>query len=133
MLILDTHVLVWLDEANNKLGKMTRNVIDDALLGDTIGIAAISFWEIAMLVKKGKISIGMELELWRRDLLQKGLYELQIDGAIAIRAGQLENIHGDPADRLIVATTIEHSATLVTADRKILDWQGGAHMLDASL
>ena len=77
-----------------------------------------------MLVKKGRITIALELAVWRRDLLQKGLNEVPLSGRVAIRAGQLENMHGDPADRIIVATALEESATLVTADRKILRLAG---------
>ena len=133
MLLIDTHVLVWLDEANDKLGQEAKNIIDDALLVGSLGVASISFWEIAMLVKKGRIAIGMELDIWRKELLQKGLHEISSHGGIAIRAGQLENMHGDPADRMIVATALEHSATLVTADQKILDWSGLPYKVDASL
>ena len=133
MLLMDTHVLVWLDEANSKLGQVAKKSIDDALLAGSLGVAAVSFLEIAMLVRKGRISIGLELDVWRKELLQKGLHEVPMSGGTAIRAGQLKNMHGDPADRMIVATALEKSATLVTADRKILDWQGLPHKIDASL
>ena len=133
MLLIDTHVLIWIDEASNKLGQVAKNAIDDALSAGSLAVSSISFWEIAMLVEKKRISIYLELDIWRKELLQKGLYELPIDGSVAIRAGQLRNIHGDPADRLIVASALEQSATLVTADRKLLDWQGLPYKLDASL
>ncbi len=133
MLLIDTHVLVWLDEANEKLGQEAKNIIDDALLAGKLGVASISFWEIAMLVKKGRIAIGMELDIWRNELLHKGLHEIPIHGGIAIRAGQLVDMHGDPADRMIIATALEETATLVTADSKILAWQGLPYKVDASL
>ncbi len=133
MVLLDTHVLIWIDEANNKLGQIAKGVVDDALLSGRLAVASISFWEIAMLVQKKRVSISLELDIWRIELLQNGLRELLINGSIAIRAGQLQQMHGDPADRLIVATALEHSATLVTADQKILDWQGLPYKLDASL
>jgi PIN domain nuclease of toxin-antitoxin system len=132
MLLIDTHVLVWLDEANNRLGRVTKTVLDDALQAGSLAVASISFWEVAMLVGKDRVSIGLELDVWRKELLQKGLRELPMHGGIAIRAGQLEDMHGDPADRIIVATALEESATLVTADRKILEWAGLPYKLDAS-
>jgi len=53
-------------------------------------------------------------------------------GSTALRAGQLRAFHGDPADRMIVATAIENSATLITADKKILDWNKLHQKIDAS-
>ena len=133
MLLIDTHVLIWIDEANSKLGRVAKHIIDDALLAGSLSVSSISFWEIAMLVKKKRVLIHLELDIWRKELLQKGLHELPINGSVAIRAGQLDGMHGDPADRLIVASALEHSATLVTADQKILDWKGLPYKLDASL
>lgn len=65
----------------------------------------------------------LELDVWRKELLEKGLCEVPLDGAIAIRAGGLKDFHGDPADRLIVATALELSSKLMTADQKILAWK----------
>ncbi len=55
-----------------------------------------------------------------------------MQGSTAIRAGQLISFHGDPADRMIVATAIENSATLITADEKIEPQQNAAGGLDVS-
>ena len=132
MLLIDTHVLIWLDEANEKLGKMALNSINDALLTGTLNIASISFWEVAMLVSKQRISLHIELSIWRKELLQKGLREIPMSGSIAVRAGEFVGLHGDPADRIIIATALEESAILVTADQKILDWSGLSYKLDAS-
>jgi len=74
-----------------------------------------------------------ELDVWRSDLLQTGLLEIPLQGSVAIRAGQLQMFHGDPADRLIVATAIENGATLMTADEKILSWDRLHQKTDARL
>jgi PIN domain nuclease of toxin-antitoxin system len=66
----------------------------------------------------------MDLNVWRFELLQTGLLEIPLQGSTAIRAGQLISFHGDPVDRMIVSTAIENSATLITADEKILGWDG---------
>ena len=86
-----------------------------------------------MLVSKRRLDIRIELDVWRLELLQNGLLEIPLLGSTALRAGQLQEFHGDPADRMIVATTIEHSATLVTANQKILDWGNLRQKIDASL
>jgi PIN domain nuclease of toxin-antitoxin system len=133
MQLLDTHVLVWLDEGSPRLGAKALQTIDRALASGQLGVASISFWEIAMLVRKRRLDIRIELDVWRLELLQNGLLEIPLQGSTALRAGQLQNFHGDPADRMIVATAIEHSATLVTADQKILDWGKLHQKIDASL
>jgi PIN domain nuclease of toxin-antitoxin system len=56
-------------------------------------------------------------------MLAAGIRELPLTGEIAILAGELENLHGDPADRVIVATAIAHDATLMTADANLLRWK----------
>lgn len=133
MLVLDTHALVWLDEGSPRLGNKALQTIDGALVSGQLGVASISFWEIAMLVRKKRLDIQMELDVWRMELLQNGLQELPLQGSTAIRAGQLQAFHGDPADRMIVATALENSATLMTADKKILDWDKLQQKIDASL
>ena len=78
-----------------------------------------------MRVKKGHIEnfVG-DVEEWRRELLNDGLVEFRIDGVVAAQAGLLPDLHGDPADRLIVATALAGDHELITADRKILAWSG---------
>lgn len=133
MLLLDTHVLIWLDEGNPRIGKTALTLIDESLAIGQLGVATISFWEVAMLVEKQRLTMLTELDIWRADLLQAGLVEIPLQGATAIRAGQLALFHGDPADRMIVATAIENSATLMTADEKILSWSRFHHAIDARL
>ncbi len=131
MLLLDTHVLVWLDEGSQRLGHNSLEVIDDALAKNELYVSAISFWEIAMLCEKQRLELKMELGKWRIELLQSGLQEVPVSGNIAICAGELAGFHGDPADRIIVATTLENSATVITADFRILGWNGPVYKIDA--
>lgn len=133
MLLLDTPVLVWLDEGNPRLGKTALQTINESLTSDQLGVATISFWEVAMLIEKQRLTMQTELADWRFELLQAGLLEIPLRGTTAIRAGQLPLFHGDPADRMIVATAIEHGATLMTADDKILSWNGLNEKIDARL
>ena len=133
MLILDTHVLVWLDEGSPRLGKSALQTINQALTSGQLGVATISFWEIAMLIEKQRLTINAELDIWRSDLLQAGLLEIPLLGTTAIRAAQLQLFHGDPADRIIVATAIENTATLMTADEKILSWNQFQQKIDARM
>jgi PIN domain nuclease of toxin-antitoxin system len=120
MLLLDTHVLVWLDEGNPRLGKAALQTIDESLTSGQLGVATISFWEVAMLIDKQRLAMQTELANWRFELLQAGLLEIPLRGTTATHAGQLPLFHGDPADRIIVATAIENGATLMTAEKNPL-------------
>lgn len=132
MILLDTHVLVWLDQGNKRLGTRARQELDLALKNDALIVSAISFWELAMLQIKGRIQLP-PLRRWRNELMDMGLQEITINGECAISANQLTDFHLDPADRLIVATAIQYDATLFTADRRILNWKGEMNILDARL
>ncbi len=83
-----------------------------------------------MRVQKGHLNLPFDLYAWRVRLLESGLVELPMDGGAAIRAGLLSDLHGDPADRIIVATALEGNQ-LMTADRRILDWPGDLNRFDA--
>ncbi len=131
MMLLDTHVIVWLLFDERRLGLETYRVIDDGWSAGSVAVSAISFWEVGMRIQKGRIDLRLDLDAWRRDLLEQGLVEIPVDGEVAARAGLLPNMHGDPADRLIVATALG-GHQLVTADRRILDWPGQLNRLDAT-
>ena len=124
MILLDTHVLIWLDVGDSRLGSESLSAIDSAFDSDELAVASISFWEIGMLVAKGRLDMSIDLNVWREELLKNGLYEQPMTGKIGLRAAGLSDFHGDPADRIIVATAMEFSAELITADNKILRWQG---------
>ena len=132
MILLDTHVLVWLDEASPRLGSTAIAQIDAAFQEGEVAVSAISFWEVAMLVEKGRIRMEMDLGVWRNDLLEQGVIELPVSGEIGIKAAGFEPFHGDPADRLIAATALQHSLTLITADEKLLNCKLSVKRQDAS-
>lgn len=123
-MILDTHVLLWMDRNDPALGPQARRRIEAEWRSGQLAVSAISFWEAAMLAERGRITLPMPVALWREDWIKAGLEEIPIDGRIALLSTQLENLHRDPADRFIIATAIDRNTTLVTADRLILDWPG---------
>ncbi len=131
MIVLDTHVLIWLDQGNARLGEISRQAIQDVYKGGEVAVSAISFWEVAMLVEKGRLRVDADLAAWRDELLDMGLKELPVTGSVGILAAQLSAFHGDPADRLIAATALSHAATLLTADERLLGWSGPVQRQDA--
>jgi PIN domain nuclease of toxin-antitoxin system len=128
--LLDTHALIWLDQDDPSLGAEARKRADLALQQGKLAVSAISFWETAMLVTKGRVTMALPIAVWRRDLLGLGLLEFPIDGDIGIAAAQLD-LHGDPADRLIVATAQIKEAALLTADQPLLQWGNPLERFDA--
>ena len=130
MILLDTHALLWLRAGDPKLGLSARAEIQQAWEDDDLALSAISFWEIAMLRDKGRIRHPDDVALWRRDQLVQGMVEIPVDGEIGVRAATITNFHGDPADRIIVATA-QGGHRLVTADERILAWSGNLGRLDA--
>jgi PIN domain nuclease of toxin-antitoxin system len=131
MILLDTHVLVWLDEASPRLGASAIKMIDNAFHSGAAMVSAISFWEIGMLIRKGRIQMDMDLAVWRSDFLEQGLIEVPLSGDIGIRAAEFDHFHGDPADRLIAATALKKSAKLLTADERLLNSGLAIPCLDA--
>ena len=124
VIVLDTHALLWMDRNDPMLGPQTRELIENNWRSDVVAVSAISFWETALLADRGRVVVPVPAEAWRLDLLQAGLREIPVDGRIALLATRLERLHRDPADRFIVATSLQLGATLVTADSEILGWAG---------
>lgn len=133
MILLDTHALVWLAEGSRRLGVEARRLTDAALAEERLAVSAISFWEVSMLQRKGRIELRQALGAWRAELLDLGLCEVPVDGGIGIAAAALPVFHPDPADRIIVATASLAAATLVTADHRILEWSGALRTHDARI
>ncbi len=131
LLLLDTNALLWMRIGDRRLGSSARREIERAWQSDELAVSAISFWEVGMLVDKGRINLADDVRVWRRDLLVQGMVEIPVDGETAIRSVQLTHFHADPADRLIVATALA-GHRLVTSDRRILDWPGRLNRLDAT-
>jgi len=91
---------------------------------ERIGVAAVSCFEIAGAVAKGRITLDRGTLEWLQQALSAPRLEvLPLTPAIAVKATLLGRFHGDPADRLIVATAILESAVLVTKDQRIRKYE----------
>ncbi|MBI2918296.1 MAG: type II toxin-antitoxin system VapC family toxin [Chloroflexi bacterium] len=129
--LLDTHVVVWLAFADRSLGPGGRALVDAALKDNAVYVSAISFFEIATLRRRGCLHLYGDVLVWRQLLLQRGIAETPIQGDIAIVAGELNGLPGDPADRIIAATALVRGWALLTADDRILQWTGPVTRHDA--
>jgi PIN domain nuclease of toxin-antitoxin system len=121
---------VWL-ATDTKFGKRSTSTVEAAQTEGSLFISAISFWEMAMLISKGRLRALRSASEQRLKILAAGIQELPLNGEVCILAGELENLHPDPADRLIAATAIAHDATLVTADERLLRWRHKLPRLNA--
>jgi PIN domain nuclease of toxin-antitoxin system len=123
VIVLDTHVLIWLATDERPLGKQSREAYDRSFASGELTVSVVSYWELGMLVAKGRLGIPHALSIYRDRLGEAGVRELPVTGDIAILAAGLEGLHGDPADRFIAATALAHGATLMTADKNLLNWK----------
>ena len=110
MILLDTHAAIWF-AIDKGLGRQSQRIANKALADDCLAVSAISFWEMAMLIAKGRLRAIDSADETRAEMLAAGLRELPLTGDIAILAAQLQNLNGDPADRIIAATAIAYEAT----------------------
>jgi PIN domain nuclease of toxin-antitoxin system len=113
-LVLDTCALLWLVSGDVRLSKEALLAIDKASL---VYVSTISAWEISLKQARGELGLPMEARAWFESALKShSLLAAPVDTAIACRANDLPFHHKDQADRLIIATALELSAAVVTAD-----------------
>ena len=137
LLLLDTHVLVWSVEDNPKLGVQAKKAINEAAREERVAVSAITPWEIALLVSKGRLKLATDVMEWLRAALSlPGVRLSPLEPEIAVASTRLPwEMHADPADRILAATARNLGATLVTADRALLELTGRGHFkaLDATV
>ena len=116
MILLDTHAWLWWHAAPNRLSARARKAIDKA---ETVAIAAISTWEVAMLVGKRRVTLDRDPVLWMQQALARDrAILLPLSPEVAALSATI-TAHGDPADRMILATASLHHVALVTKDEKL--------------
>jgi PIN domain nuclease of toxin-antitoxin system len=121
-MLLDTHIALWLDTGDRSLRPETRNLIDACWKqGGTIYLSAVTVWEIAMLVDRGRVTLDGPIEAWTtRFLHRSGIEGVPLGVSAAMRSYQLHAFENrDPADRLLIATAIDLGCPLVTYDSRI--------------
>lgn len=115
-ILLDTHVLHWWSAAPLNLSKPAIAAIEAA---DEIAVASITWFELAWLAEHDRIAVAMPIRSWL-ELLSDDVRTVGTTPAIAAAAVALpSSFPGDPADRLIYATAVEHGWHLVTKDERL--------------
>jgi len=116
--VLDTAAWIWRASDPERLSANARRALDGA---ERVLVSAISVWEVAMLVAKRRIALDRPVEQWVDVALAlPGIQLAPLEPAIAIRSTRLPGaFHPDPADRIVVATALEHAAPVITPDDRI--------------
>ncbi len=121
MIVLDTHAWVWWVAEPRRLSSRVQELIQASVVGASVCVSSISCWEVALLAKRGRLDLTMDVGDWvaRSEALPFVKF-VPVDNHIALRSVSLpEPLHDDPADRIIVATALALGATLVTMDRRL--------------
>lgn len=137
LLLLDTHIWIWVVELNQaKMSIRTTQEIERAGEGGFLRLSAISLWEAAMILARGRLRVSTDSRTWvSRASLVPGMQVVPLSPEIAVESTRLPGRpHKDPADQIIMATARFTGATLVTSDVSIIAYarsSGALAVLDA--
>ena len=113
--VFDTHVWVWAAAGDERAAKIQG-------FSGTAVVSAISLWEVAMLSMKGRLQLLPDDETWLSENLEPPVSLAPIQPGLALASCRLPDFHGDPADRIIIATAMTMGIPLITADTQIIRW-----------
>lgn len=125
-LLLDTHIWVWmleglLDESGGAPGLaalLTRSAAASRLC-----VSDISCWEVAQKCAKGKLAFAVPPAVWLSQAEEApGIHYLSVNRSVLVVSSQLNGAHGDPADRILIASAKLYRIPLVTMDRRIIEF-----------
>ena len=121
MIVLDTYVWIWWVSSPSMLSNDARKAIQTASDAGQVYVSSISVWEVALLVKRGRLELTMDVDAWLRHC--EALPELHFvpaNNSITLRSVNLPDFpSADPADRIIVATALSLGAPLITEDERM--------------
>lgn len=120
--LLDTHILIWWLEDRGRLSSSQAHAVGEARGGLSLLVSDISLWEIATLTNLGRLHLSVPLRDWLERATAAPLVQrMGVTPAVAAQVAALpKTFHRDPADRIIVSTSLTENATLLTADERII-------------
>lgn len=119
MILLDTHVLVWMSSDPKRLSAKARDAIRHARLHTGVAVATITLWELAWLAHHGRIQTLGSVDSFVRDTVSRVALRPATPEIAALAVRLPATVPKDPADRLITATAMIEGMDLITADTQI--------------
>lgn len=122
-ILLDTHCWIWLQAGFEKqFSRRAKQEIERSTRRGDCFVSVISVWELGMLCRNNRVKLKSNPEDWINNALAApGILLAQLTVAIALESSRLPGeVHGDPADRMLIATARQMGWKLVTADQRIL-------------
>lgn len=117
VIVLDTHAWLWWVSDPQRLSARALHAIEEA---DVLGVSSMSCWEATRLVLRGRLEMPSAPAAWIANALALPRIELiDVSSEIAVAAALLDWDHGDPCDRIIVATASSRNAPLISKDHRI--------------
>jgi PIN domain nuclease of toxin-antitoxin system len=122
VLVLDTHIWHWwVNQIPGKLTAGIHGLIDES---EVVAVSAISCFEMAWLVRHGRIEMDMAFDDWLREVeSNSGIQILPVTAQIATLAVHLPEHHKDPQDRIIIATALHYNAKLISIDNAFTNYR----------
>ncbi len=124
MIVLDTHIWIWFISEPEVLSKRALKAVSEAVEEKKVLISSISAWEVALLVKKKRLELSLDVADWITKSENLPFVQfITVSNSIAVKSVNLpQPLHPDPADRIIIATALSAGAPLVTKDLKLLNY-----------
>lgn len=120
-LLVDTHVLHWWSAEPERVSAAARTALEEA---DELAVAAITWYELGWLARRGRISVSLPIGRWLGQLAESVRAAVSSPSVASIAASLPDTFPGDPADRLIYATAVEHGWSLVAKDDRMRRHRG---------
>ena len=124
MIVLDTHAWIWFASNPEILSRKAKKAVDLAVRKKSVLVSSISVWEVALLVKKKRLELSMDVADWIAKSENLPFIQfIPVSNSIALKSVNLPPpLHPDPADRIIIATALSAGAPIVTKDKNISDY-----------
>lgn len=120
-ILLDTHILIWILDESPELSQKTISLIKSA---DEVYASTVNIWEIVVKHSMGKLVLDFKIEDLLNVITYSGIEILNIKPEHALKLADLEDIHEDPFDRMLIAQSIVEPLHLFTTDSKVTQYKG---------
>ncbi len=127
-ILFDTHSWLWILAGEKRFSNKILSLVDEKRKNNGLYLADISLWEVSMLASKGRITLGQPTLSWLKIAIKTSNVQLvHLTPEISVESTELPgNFHGDPSDRIIVASARILNLAILTKDKKILAY-GNEH------